>query len=78
MTRNCVPNFEFPRETGIRKKGSGAVFKGANVDGVDLSIVSWLDNRVVNTMSTYVGSHPESMVKRFRKKWVYEGIFSLI
>lgn len=66
---NRVPDFQFPKESDMKKKGRGAVLeKVANVDDVDISAVSWYDNKIVNTISTYVGSQPTSKVRRFCKK----------
>lgn len=66
---NRVPDFQFPKEAEMKKKGLGAVTeKVANIDGVDISVVSWYDNKIVNTISTYVGSQPMSDVKRFCRK----------
>lgn len=60
---NRVPDFQFPKEAEMKKKGLGAVTeKVANIDGVDISVVSWYDNKIVNTISTYVD------VKRFCRK----------
>lgn len=35
---------------------------------MELSLVSWFDNKVVNILSTYVGSNPVSTKKRYSKK----------
>lgn len=38
-----------------------------NVDGVTITAVSWLDNKIVNMVSTYAGSQPVIEKKRFFK-----------
>ena len=53
----------------MKKKGRGAFLeKVASVDSVDVSAVSWYDNKIVNTISTYAGSQPTSDVRRFCRK----------
>jgi hypothetical protein len=45
--------------------GRGAIIEQVvTVDGTDLSAVSWFDNKIVNTLSTYVGVKPEGQKKR--------------
>lgn len=66
---NRVPDLQFPKESEMKKKGRGAIIeKVANVDGIDVSVVSWYDNKIVNVVSTYVGSQPTSEVRRFCRK----------
>ncbi|XP_049809183.1 piggyBac transposable element-derived protein 3-like [Schistocerca nitens] len=64
--RGCI----LPKEAAMKKNGQGSMEeKIATVDGVQLSVVSWFDNKVVNTLSTYVGCKPEGEIKRlFRKE----------
>ncbi|XP_049764371.1 piggyBac transposable element-derived protein 4-like [Schistocerca cancellata] len=58
----------------MKKNGRGSMEeKIATVDGVQLSVVSWFDNKVVNTLSTYIGCKPEGEIKRlFRKEKEYK------
>ena len=66
---NRVPDYQFLKESDMKRQGRGAVTERvANVEGVDISVVSWYDNKIVNTMSTYVGSQPSSEVGRFCRK----------
>ncbi|KAJ8945544.1 hypothetical protein NQ318_020390 [Aromia moschata] len=66
---NRVPDFQPLKESEMKKQGRGAyVEKVTTVDGVDISLVSWYDNKIVNTISTYIGSQPLSEVRRFSKK----------
>lgn len=45
------------------KKGRGfSVENVVEVEDVDISVVTWLDNKVVNLASTYVGKYPEGSV----------------
>lgn len=47
----------------------------ATVGERTVTVVSWLDNKVVNLCSTYVGIDPPSTDKRFnRKRKLYEEI----
>ena len=40
----------------MKKKGRGTIIEHISTIGdVDLSLVSWYDNKVVNTLSTYLG-----------------------
>ncbi|CAH1995998.1 unnamed protein product [Acanthoscelides obtectus] len=53
----------------MKKKGRGTIMERvARVDGVDVSVVSWYDNKIVTTVSTYIGSRPISEVQRFCRK----------
>lgn len=66
---NRLPNCELPKESVMKKMGRGAfVEKVTQIDGVDINLVCWYDNKVVTTVSTYVGSQPVSEVRRFSKK----------
>lgn len=44
------------------------VEKTAKVDDVEVSVVAWFDNKVVTTMSIYVGTQPVCEAKRFDRK----------
>ena len=69
MKANRIPGIHIPKEADLKRKGRGAIVEQiATVDGVDLSVVSWLDNKVVNTLSTYVGAKPEGQKKCFFRK----------
>ncbi|CAH2000458.1 unnamed protein product [Acanthoscelides obtectus] len=60
VRKNRVPDCEFPKESMMKKKGRGTIMERvARVDGVDVSVVSWYDNKIVTTVSTYVGSRPK-------------------
>jgi hypothetical protein len=50
----------------VKKKRRGAIIEQvATVDGTDLSVVSCFDNKIVNTLSTYIGVKREGQKKRF-------------
>jgi len=56
---NRVPNSKMPTEKELKSQGRGSmVEKVAIIDGVQLGLVSWFDNKVVNILSSYVGSNP--------------------
>lgn len=41
----------------MKKEGRGSfIEKGATIDGVCLSVVSWYDNKIVTLPSNFVGS----------------------
>lgn len=64
-----IPFCYLPKEAEMKKRGRGYMEeKVATVDNVQLSAVSWYDNKVVNTLSTYVGCKPEGERKRLFKK----------
>lgn len=67
---NRVRGCNIPKETTMKKKCWGTMEeKVARVDGVQLSVVSWFDNKIVNTLSSYAGCTPEGETKRmFREK----------
>jgi len=49
----------------LAKRGRGAhQEKVASVDGVQLSVVRWFDNRPISFLSTFVGVEPVSEIKR--------------
>lgn len=60
---NRIPGYKVPAEKDLKKKGRGAtVEKLTTVEDIDVSVVTWYDNRVVNLASTYVGSKPSAEV----------------
>lgn len=40
----------------------------ANYEGVDISVTTWKDNKLVTLASTYVGAEPAETVNRYDKK----------
>jgi hypothetical protein len=48
---NQIPGNEMRKEADMKKKGRGAVSEQiATVDDIDLSAVSWFDNKITNTL----------------------------
>lgn len=76
VNRKRLPNHDLPNAGQMTKKGRGfSVEKVVEVEDVDISVVTWLDNKVVNFASTYVGKYPEGEVQRFsRKKKIFETV----
>jgi len=57
-----------PSEKVMKQRGRGTfIEKSTTVDSTSLSLVSWYDNRVVNFLSTFVGSLPSTEVRRWSK-----------
>ncbi|XP_072392519.1 uncharacterized protein [Diabrotica undecimpunctata] len=66
---NRVPGVVMSAEKQIKKRHRGhRVEKIANIDNVDVSVVSWFDNKIVSTISTYAGSEPKREKRRFFKQ----------
>ncbi len=66
IRRNRVPQNKMPTEADMKKRGRGASEEMvANVDGVDVSLVLWQDNKTVSLMSTLTGAQPVSTVQRY-------------
>lgn len=55
-----------PKELLKQSRGY-CVEKCTEINEVELSVTSWVDNKVVNLCSTYVGKEPMDMAKRFSK-----------
>lgn len=63
---NRVPGCQMLPEKKLKKQGRGALqAKTAVKDDVKMSIVCWYDNKVVSTLSTYVGSQPTGIKQSF-------------
>lgn len=71
---NRLPGANLPSQKDLCKKGRGSsVELETTVNEQVVTAVSWLDNKVVNMCSTYVGVNPTGTVQRFnRKKKCYE------
>lgn len=60
---NMIPPKEFA------KTARGTVQERvAKIDGTKLSLVQWNDNRIVTTISSFVGKDPTTTVSRFQRK----------
>lgn len=70
VQQNRIPNSKLPDKKEFMKK---SVPRGSHVertttfDGIDMSCVTWKDNKMVTLLSTYVGSTPVSSVTRYDK-----------
>jgi len=65
---NRIPQCNVPSEKTMKQKGRGTfVEKSTTVGATSLSLVSWYDNRIVNFLSTFVGSLPSTEVRRWSK-----------
>ena len=68
IRRNRIPQNKMPTEAEMKKKGRGASEEMVtNVDGVDVSLVMWQDNKTVSLMSTLSGEQPISYAQRHDK-----------
>lgn len=69
VNRKRLPNNNLPTAAQMSKQGRGfSAEKMVEVDDVEISVVTWLDNKIVNLTSTYVGKTPEGEVQRFNRK----------
>ena len=67
--RNRVGNCPVLSDKEMKQRGRGTFTEHvAKVDGVDVSVVSWFDNKVVTLLSNFIGSEPSIEVKRFSRK----------
>ena len=67
--RNHVGNCPVLSDKEMKQRGHGTFTEHvAKVDGVDVSVVSWFDNKVVTLLSNFIGSEPSIEVKRFSRK----------
>lgn len=66
--RRNKPNCKLPTEAVMNKQVRGTSDEYmASVDGVDISSLIWKDNKCVTLISTFAGTHPVVLVKRFDK-----------
>lgn len=66
---NRFPGLLVPTDAEMKKIGRGSMIeKGTEVDGVEVRVVKWFDNRGVSLASTFDSAQPISTVKRYDKK----------
>ncbi|GJQ86600.1 hypothetical protein Trydic_g7833 [Trypoxylus dichotomus] len=66
---NRVPDNGMPSDTTLKKTGPDSYAERmASCQDVKLTMVKWMDNRVVNLLSNFVGAYPETSVKRFDRR----------
>lgn len=52
----------------MRKKGRGIYEEATTtINGVNIIVVKWFDNKPVHLLSTFIGAHPTANVKRWDK-----------
>lgn len=69
VRRNRIPDCKLPTEKEMLRKPRGySVEYVANINGVDVSTVSWKDNKTVNLASTFVGEKEKTKARRWDKK----------
>ena len=67
--RNRVGNCPVLSDKKMKQRGRRTFTEHvAKVDGVDVSVVSWFDNKIVTLLSSFIGSEPSIEVKRFSRK----------
>lgn len=49
-----TPNINLPKEIEMKRRGRGIIEKVAKIDDIQISLISWYDDKVVNLLSTYV------------------------
>jgi hypothetical protein len=63
---NRLQGFSAKSEKDLKKIGRGSMAEyTTDVDGVTITFVQWYDNKVVNLLSTYVGTEPRIKVMRW-------------
>lgn len=69
VRRNRIPGVNVLSEDELKKKPRGTFDESVcQINSVDVAMVTWKDNKVVNLMSTFVGSQPVESISRFTKK----------
>lgn len=67
VQQNWIPNNKLPEKKSFMKKSMprGSFEERVSVhDGIDLSCVTWKDNKIVTLLSSYSGALPETEVNR--------------
>lgn len=69
VRRNRIPGCKMPTDNECKKlkRGEFGEFV-ANHEGTEISNVYWKDNKIVTLLSSFVGSEPVKMVKRYDRK----------
>lgn len=68
IRKNRIPNCKLPDEKVFKKEPRGtSIEQVANCSGVDVAVVAWRDNKIVNLASNFAGKHPTSVVRRWDK-----------
>ncbi|CAG4979435.1 unnamed protein product [Parnassius apollo] len=68
VRRNCIPKCKLPDEKQLKKAPRGtSVEQVASYNGINISVVAWRDNKIVNLVSNFAVKNPTSVVSRFDK-----------
>jgi hypothetical protein len=66
---NRLGGAQIPSKKDLMRTGRGScVEQHTTIEDTTISVVSWLDNKIVNLCSTYVGETPKSSVKRYNRR----------
>lgn len=66
---NRAKDIDLPSKKELLKYERGhCIEKSTEINGVQISVTTWVDNKVVNLCSSYDGKEPMAPVKRFSKK----------
>lgn len=66
---NRAKGIDLPTARELMKKERGfCMEKSTEVNGVEINVTTWVDNKVVNLCSSYVGKEPMATVKRYSKQ----------
>ncbi|KAF2878824.1 hypothetical protein ILUMI_27348, partial [Ignelater luminosus] len=69
IRRNRIPNSKLPSEADMNKMPRGTSIEyTAIVDNVEVSNVSWKDNKIGNSLSSFVGKEAQIIVRRYDRK----------
>lgn len=68
IRRNRIPNCKLPEEKVFKKESRGtSIEQVGDINGTEISVVSWRDNKVVTLASNFAGKSPVSSVRRYDK-----------
>ncbi|GBM85942.1 PiggyBac transposable element-derived protein 3 [Araneus ventricosus] len=69
VRRNRIPDCKLPLESEMKKEKRGYSLEQVScINSTEISCVTWLDNKPVHFLSTFVGSLPIENISRFDKK----------
>lgn len=69
VRKNRLQNDKLPNETSIMSLPRGSSIEmTTNIENIEISNVTWRDNKAVNLISDYVGTNPMQTVQRYDKK----------
>lgn len=64
-----LPGLKLPEEKLLKKQRRGTSYEiTATFDGIDMSIMTWLDNKVITIASTYLREDPIGKCSLYGKK----------